>query len=117
TNRPPYFGTPPSEPTVMPDVTRFRADLPAGLPEILGKMMASEPDRRFANPSEVAQALRTLGQDNTQAPAETQTTLPPAEASPPAAKLKPFPLWLSLTITVGILLAVGWMIWMLLGNQ
>ena len=60
TNRPPYFGTPPDDPQAVPDVTRFRDDLPAGLPEILEKMMAPSPDERFATPSEVADALRAV---------------------------------------------------------
>ncbi len=60
TNRPPYYGMPPNEPSGIPDVTRFRADLPVGLPEILNKMMAPRPDDRYDSPNEVAEALKGL---------------------------------------------------------
>ena len=60
TNRPPYYGMPPNEPGGIPDVTRFRADLPVGLPEILNKMMAPRPDDRYDSPNEVVEALNAL---------------------------------------------------------
>ncbi len=117
TNRPPYFGAPPSEPSAMPDVTRFRSDLPDGLAEILEKMMASEPSGRFTTPGEVAQALRMMGQASPPTPAETQPTVPTAAALPEPAKAKPFSPGISWAVSIGILLAVGLMIWFFLANS
>lgn len=63
TNRPPYFGSPPNDPTALPDVTRFRSDLPSGLPEVLRKMMAMEPAQRFETAELAGQALVKLLQE------------------------------------------------------
>ena len=60
TNRPPYFGMPPDDPTAMPDVTRFRKDLPVDLPAVLQKMMAIDPAERFATAELAGQALLNL---------------------------------------------------------
>jgi len=63
TNRPPYFGTPPNDPGGLPDVTRFRNDLPVDLPGVLEKMMAIDPACRYETAQAAGDALvRSLKQ-------------------------------------------------------
>jgi serine/threonine protein kinase len=40
-----------------PPITTFRADLPAGLPEVINKALAKDPSRRYQTPAELAAAL------------------------------------------------------------
>lgn len=44
-----------------PPIDAIRSDLPAGLSEVLRKMLAKRPDDRYQTPAEVAQALVSLG--------------------------------------------------------
>ncbi|MGI9516334.1 MAG: serine/threonine-protein kinase [Pirellulaceae bacterium] len=65
TNRPPWFGTPPDEVTAVPDVRRFRRDLPPELIDVMERMMHHDPERRFETPQEVVDALRAIELDET----------------------------------------------------
>ena len=44
--------------TEAPSLSRVCPDVPAGLAAVVGRMMAKEPERRFQEPREVAQALK-----------------------------------------------------------
>lgn len=104
TNRPPYFGAPPDDPTAVPDVTRFREDLPRGLPPVLEKMMAPDPEHRYATPADVVEALRGI---DLQAPPATRRVKPddPSDSSQASsASGNGMPAWVPIAIGVGILI-------------
>jgi len=102
TNRPPYFGSPPDDDKAVPDVTRFRDDLPDGLPQVLRKMMAPEPGNRYATPQDVVEALQAI--DLNAAPRKEK----PAAAGELLANAgdsdRPQQMWWPIAVGVGILI-------------
>ena len=59
------------------EVAMFRSDLPAGLIQVMKRMMAKQPDARFATPRDVEAALQLFAQ-----------TLPPAKAPSTANRIR-----------------------------
>jgi eukaryotic-like serine/threonine-protein kinase len=53
-------------------LAEFRSDVPPGLQEILDKMMAKEPARRYAEPAQVAEALAPFTQVPIAPPPESE---------------------------------------------
>ena len=60
TNRAPFFGLPPDDPKSVPDIRRFRNDLPAGFAELLERMIQVHPENRFQHPEEIVVALNAI---------------------------------------------------------
>lgn len=60
TNRAPFCGLPPDDLKSVPDISRFRNDLPAGFAEILDRMMQVDPENRFQHPEEIVVALDAI---------------------------------------------------------
>ncbi|MBN2580034.1 MAG: DUF1080 domain-containing protein [Pirellulales bacterium] len=62
-----------------PDARRLRPDVPPGLAAVLGRMLAKEPDGRFSQPREAAEALAPLaaGADLVRLVAQSGSDSPP----------------------------------------
>ncbi len=62
-------------------VSEYRQDIPPGIQDILDRMLAKEPDQRFANPAEVAEALEPFTQTPIEPPLESEMPQLSAAAS------------------------------------
>jgi serine/threonine-protein kinase len=75
--RPPFLSRNPSEVLAMhltqpPDpVSKYRPDVPAWLVQVVDRMLAKQPEDRFATPREVAQALQSAAHPNGVAPTKS----------------------------------------------
>ncbi len=122
TKRPPYFASLQDDPTAIPDVTRFRKDLPPDLIKVLARMLHPDPAARFQTPSEVRTALERVDFAAEQADSGSLQENP-ARPGPEKKGERPAPrtsvhkfrdtgaLWIAGLIVILVLLAIWFVFW------